>query len=116
MIEHLRAKASRLGLSPSVTVADMRDFTLPRRYAVATIPFRSFMHLQETGHQMQALRCIREHLEPGGRLVMNLFFPNFREMAKREGRTLPDREFAHRCTAATSRSPNFTRYDRVTSC
>ena len=113
MIERLRSKAAALGLSPSVSVADMRDFTLPRRYALVTIPFRSFQHLRETGHQIQALRCMREHLEPGGRLVMNLFFPNFRMMAEREGRTLLQREFAHPEHGGTVAFSDFTHYDRV---
>ena len=62
MIEVLRRKASALGLGPRVFRADMRDFTMPRRYALITIPFRAFMHNLTTDDQLRTLRCCREHL------------------------------------------------------
>lgn len=113
MLERLRGKAAALGLSPRVTAADMRDFTLERRYERITIPFRSFMHLLTTGDQLRALRCIREHLEPGGRLVMNLFYPSFRIMAERENRRQLQREFTHPAHGGAVAFTDLTRYDRV---
>ena len=95
MIEVLRRKASTLGLSPRVTVADMRDFTMPRRYALITIPFRAFQHLLTTADQVAALRCMREHLDPGGALVFNVFFPTFEKMVQPDGEALLEREFPH---------------------
>lgn len=113
MLERLRVKAAARGLAPRVTAADMRDFTLPQRYELATIPFRSFMHLLTTADQIQALRCIRQHLEPGGRLVMNLFYPDFRIMAERENRRLLQREFAHPDHGGAVAFFDLTRYHRV---
>ena len=95
MIEVLRAKASALGLAPRVAVADMRDFTMPRRYALITIPFRAFQHLLTSTDQVAALRCIREHLDPGGSLVFNVFFPSFEHMVRPEGEPELEREFAN---------------------
>ena len=95
MIEVLRAKAAALGLSPRVSVADMRDFTMPRRYALITIPFRAFQHLLATADQVAALRCMREHLDPGGALVFNVFFPMFEKMVQPDGEAILEREFPH---------------------
>jgi SAM-dependent methyltransferase len=113
MLERLRAKASALGLEPRVTAADMRDFTLPRRYDLVTIPFRSFMHLLSSDDQIRALRCVREHLLPGGRLVMNVFYPDFAIMAKRENVKQLQREFAHPAHGGPVSFSDLTRYDRV---
>lgn len=90
MLDGLRRKAAALGVAPRVREGDMRDFTMPRRYALITVPFRAFMHLMESEDQIRALRCMREHLEPGGALILNLFYPALEMMAAREGRRLED--------------------------
>lgn len=95
MIEVLKAKAAAAGLTARVSVADMRDFTMPRRYALVTIPFRAFMHLTTQDDQIAALRCIREHLSGGGALVLNLFFPSFDKMTQPDGQQTLEREFTH---------------------
>jgi SAM-dependent methyltransferase len=100
MIAHLEAKAAAAGIAVNVQVADMRDFALARRYRLVTIPFRAFMHLRTTGDQLRALRRIRDHLEPGGALVMNQFYPSVAIMAAREGRWICEREFVDASTGA----------------
>ena len=95
MIEHLKQKAAGLGLAPRVSVADMRDFTMPRRYALITIPFRAFQHLLTTDDQVAALRCMREHLEGGGALIFNVFFPTFDKMVRPDGEQVLEQEFPH---------------------
>ena len=67
MIEVARAKAATLGLKPHLAVADMRDFTMPRRYALITIPFRAFQHLLTTADQVAALRCCLLYTSPSPR-------------------------------------------------
>ncbi len=98
MLEVLKTKAGGLGLSPHVTVADMRDFTMPRRYALITIPFRAFHHLLSTRDQVAALRCMREHLESGGALVFNVLFPIFEKMVRPDGEQILEREFTNPAT------------------
>jgi SAM-dependent methyltransferase len=95
MIEVLKGKAAALGLKPRVLVADMRDFTMPRRYGLITIPFRAFMHVLTTDDQIAALRCLREHLEGGGALILNLFYPSFEKMLTPDGEQVLEREFPH---------------------
>jgi SAM-dependent methyltransferase len=95
MIEMARKKAAALGLTPRLTVADMRDFTMPRRYGLITIPFRAFQHLLTSADQVASLRCIREHLEGGGALVSNVFFPSFERMVQPDGEQVLEREFPH---------------------
>ena len=56
--------------------ADMRDFQLDRRFALATMPFRPFQHLIAVEEQMACLGAIQRHLMPGGRLVLDLFNPS----------------------------------------
>lgn len=95
MVEVFRRKAAALGLAARVQVGDMRDFTMPRRYELITIPFRAFQHLLTTADQIAALRCIREHLRGGGTLVFNVFFPSFEKLAQPEGEPVLEKEWPH---------------------
>ncbi len=40
---------------------DMGNFSLPKRFNLIIIPFRSFLILTTKGDQENALRCIRKH-------------------------------------------------------
>ena len=61
---------------------DMRAFSLPERFGLIFIPFRSFQHLLTVDDQLSCLRCIREHLAPGGRLAIDIFNPDIVAIAQ----------------------------------
>lgn len=86
---------SRIRLVPG----DMRDFSLDRTFTLVMIPFRSFLHLLTPADQRQALRNIRDHLAPEGRLVFNMFDPSVEIIAAHTGPNRPGRqkqgEFRH---------------------
>ena len=85
MLDALRSKARARGLTARVYRGDMRDFTMPGRYRLITIPFRAFLHLQSTEEQLQSLHCAREHLEPGGLLALNVFYPSAQHLKSDDG-------------------------------
>ena len=76
MLAQLRHKASARGLDARVIEGDMRDFTMPRRYARAICAFNAFAHCETIDDQLRALLCIREHLEQGGALVLHMSYPS----------------------------------------
>ncbi len=55
---------------------DMADFQLNTRYRMITTPFRPFQHLATVEEQLSALKCIKDHLEPGGTFVLDIFDPD----------------------------------------
>jgi SAM-dependent methyltransferase len=75
MLAQLRKKARALGLEPRLHQADMRSFRLGRRYRLIMIPFNAIVHCLNTEEQLATLRNCREHLEPGGRLAFDTYFP-----------------------------------------
>ena len=75
MIERFRAKARKKGWPSRVVEADMREFSLPRRYARVICAFNGFAHCETTDEQIRALRCFLKHLEPGGALVLHMSYP-----------------------------------------
>ncbi|HYL84433.1 MAG TPA: class I SAM-dependent methyltransferase [Candidatus Angelobacter sp.] len=52
---------------------DMTKFDLGEKFRLVIIPFRPFQHLLEVREQMDCLKCVRKHLAPGGRLVLDVF-------------------------------------------
>jgi SAM-dependent methyltransferase len=94
--------------------ADMRAFSLDRTFRLATLPFRPFQHLLTVEDQLACLACIHRHLEPGGRLVLDVFNPSLegltrdnlgREMAAEPEFTMPDGRRVVRKHKMISRDP-----------
>jgi SAM-dependent methyltransferase len=76
MLERARAKAAAKGLKPRLVAGDMRDFTMPRRYARVICPFNAFAHADGAEPQIATLRCAREHLDAGGAFVLHMSLPS----------------------------------------
>jgi SAM-dependent methyltransferase len=90
MLKVLERKRRQIGDLPGrveVVQADMRSFKLDRRFPLAIVAFRTFLYLLTKADQRRALRAIRRHLEPEGRLNMSFFVPP-KELIER-GRTEP---------------------------
>lgn len=54
--------------------ADMRDFHVPQRYDAVVCLFSSIGYLEVIESVVEALRCFREHLAPGGVVVVEPWF------------------------------------------
>src|SRR5258708_1671992 len=52
---------------------DMARFDLGETFRLVIIPFRPFQHLLEVQQQVNCLECVRKHLAPGGRLILDVF-------------------------------------------
>ncbi|UCD57495.1 MAG: class I SAM-dependent methyltransferase [Candidatus Hydrogenedentota bacterium] len=51
----------------------MAGFNLNDTFNLVTTPFRSFQHLLSVEEQLACLRCVNDHLRPGGTLILDLF-------------------------------------------
>lgn len=78
MLDVARRKVAAEGLADHVTLVeqDMRLLTLDSRFNLAFVAANSFMHLLTTDDQLAALTRIRQHLNPGGLLLLDLFNPD----------------------------------------
>lgn len=77
MLARAQEKAQEQGVTDGLKLlqGDMRAFDLQEKFSLIMIPFRSFLHLLHIQEQMKALTCIRKHLAPGGKFIMNVFVP-----------------------------------------
>lgn len=88
MLAATRRRAAAKGLRADVVAADMRDFTMPRRYAWIVIAFNAFYHNLTQDDQLATLRRCREHLLEGGSLTLVTFHPDLAKLASFDGTPL----------------------------
>jgi hypothetical protein len=93
MLARLQAKLAaasgqHLAAPPQIIAASLEDFELPQRFALALLPFNTFMHLLTTEAQLAALARIRRHLAPGGALALDMPNPGEAYAAQEQGLTL----------------------------
>lgn len=75
MLEICRRKAAAMGVDPTLHRQPMEDLDLPRSYRTVFVPYGSLQALTSLHDLEAALLRFRDHLEPGGRLVVALFVP-----------------------------------------
>lgn len=89
MLKRLREKLDAQPAEVSARViavdGDMRSLRLDRRFPLAIIPFRAFLENQTPEDQRACLRCVYDHLEPGGTLAFDVFHPSLEYMAQHTG-------------------------------
>lgn len=95
MLKRLGEKAEALGLKPTLHRADMANFRLSRRFALIIIPFNAFVHNLTTESQLACLTACREHLLPGGMLVIDLSFPGLHWIGGESGARVLEGEIPH---------------------
>jgi SAM-dependent methyltransferase len=75
MLERLKQKIDRKFYF-RLALQDVRDIKLEKKFDLIISPFRVFSHLLSFKDQMAALDSIFYHLNPGGRLIFDLYVPD----------------------------------------
>ena len=85
MLERAREKAYETDASNLTLVqADIRDFELEEKFSLVVIPFRGFLSLLSVEDELRTLSNIKRHLEPGGKVALDIFVPDL-NMLVQEG-------------------------------
>jgi SAM-dependent methyltransferase len=79
--EKLLARAPEVQKRVTLVEADMTNFNLDRSYGLATVPFRPLQHLVSVAEQLSLLACVHRHLQPGGKLALDVFHPHLTMLA-----------------------------------
>lgn len=93
MVQSCRSRCAQRALPmPELFVADLETMHLPYCYEAIIIPGGSLMLIQDRDSSIQILQKLYDHLEPGGRLVFDLFLPDVTKPASIDTSTvrLPD--------------------------
>src|SRR4029077_6323479 len=69
----------------SAAHGDIRNFRSNREYPLVIIPFRPLQHMYTVEDQVAALQTAAFHLEGGGTLVFDVFYPKFDSLNSKVG-------------------------------
>jgi SAM-dependent methyltransferase len=89
MLQVARAKARRNNVDVEFLHGDCRDFSLGRRFRLIFIACNSLSHLLQRKDVEACFRCVRDHLAPDGRFILDLFTPSAALLAQDGARSYP---------------------------
>ena len=72
----LKEEPSKIQEQVNLVQGDMRNFNLEKKFSLVTTPFRPFQHLETVEDQISCLETIYNHLEPGGKFILDIFNPS----------------------------------------
>ncbi|MFL8938588.1 class I SAM-dependent methyltransferase [Rossellomorea oryzaecorticis] len=76
MLASCRHRLEERGLKAELYESSLQNLDLPHQYEVIIIPGGSFLLIDDRNESMEALKKLYAHLEPGGRLIMDVFLPD----------------------------------------
>lgn len=114
MLASCRSRAVEQSVNPILWNADIATMQLPHQYNVIIVAFGSFQLLHPRATAYTVLDTLKEHLQPGGILVMDLFIPwnalcviETQEYESREVTTQAGEEIALKTSLTSNRIEQF---------
>lgn len=86
MLARARDRAARAGAAARFLKSDMRAFELAERFDLIFIPINSLCHLLVRPDVEACFCCVRAHLAPQGRFVIDVFNPSLAILGRDPGR------------------------------
>ncbi|WP_153722837.1 class I SAM-dependent methyltransferase [Sporosarcina cascadiensis] len=77
MLALCRKRCKERKLTPTLYEADLLNLSLPHEYSAIIIPAGSFQLIEKREDAVKVLKNLYEHLLPGGKLMLDLFLPEF---------------------------------------
>jgi SAM-dependent methyltransferase len=120
MLQVARDKAERSGIAIQYVHADARAYSLDRLFRLIFIANNSLSHLLRREEVEACFRCVRQHLAPDGRFIVDLFTPSVHILARDPVRRYPVGEYedpdgrSHITVAETNRYDPATQVNHIT--
>jgi SAM-dependent methyltransferase len=85
-----KVNAAQVSEQVELIQGDIRDFDLASGFAMTIVPINTFMHCYNIDQQLACLGCIRRHLQPGGRLIIDVYHPDMESLLEADGRLVSE--------------------------
>jgi SAM-dependent methyltransferase len=88
MLEVCGQRAREGGVADRIDLrlGDLRRPPVDERVPLVTCPFRAYLHLATDAERLEGLGAARALLQPGGRLIFDVFAPSAEDIAETDGR------------------------------
>jgi SAM-dependent methyltransferase len=93
MLDTARRKSAAEGLTAEWIQGDIRDFDLERTFGLIYLPNNTLCHLLDHQAFTSCMACVKKHLQPDGRFVVEVFIPNPELLLDKPGERFPFGEF-----------------------
>jgi SAM-dependent methyltransferase len=88
MLEVAREAAAAADVEVDLRLGDLREPPVEGTFPLVIIAFRSLLHMETEGDRRAAVRAVHKLLEPGGKLVFDVFAPAPDDISETHGRWL----------------------------
>jgi len=89
MLALAREKAAQRQVPVELVAGDMCAFELNKKFAAVLLLFNALWHVHEVADFERCMRCVRQHLQPGGIFVLSLFVPGIPILARDPDKRYP---------------------------
>ena len=93
MLGQAKKKAKELNLNIDWVLADCRDFSLDRKYALVIFPYNAIAHLHDLESIEACFAKVREHLVDGGHFIIDMFNPSVKVLSRAPNQRFPVAEY-----------------------
>ncbi|MBD1382161.1 class I SAM-dependent methyltransferase [Metabacillus arenae] len=76
MLQSCRGRCEERGIKPTLYQMEMHHFKLPKKYEAIILPAGTFLLIEDRKESIQALKNFYDHLETGGKLILDLYLQN----------------------------------------
>ncbi|KIL41841.1 methyltransferase [Gordoniibacillus kamchatkensis] len=76
MLASCRQRCEERKLAANLYESTLQELSLPEKYEAIIIPAGSFLLIEKREESINALKRLYHHLQPGGRLILDLFLPD----------------------------------------
>src|SRR5947209_12528524 len=80
------ARQAGVGERVDLRLGDLRRPPVDERVPLVTCPFRAYLHLRDDDERLEALSAAHALLQPGGKLVFDVFTPSREDIEETHGR------------------------------
>jgi len=93
MLSEARTKAAAQGVAVEWENADMRSFTLAKTFSLIIMPSNNLCHLLTLSDFEDCVACVKRHLGPDGRFVIDVFVPKMELLLDKPDERFPFAEY-----------------------
>ena len=93
MLAEAQRKAALRNIPIELLAGDMRDFDLGQQFALIILPNNTLCHLHTLADFAACMACVRRHLLPGGRFIVEVFVPNLDLLLQEPEERVPFSEY-----------------------